>query len=354
MHGPASDRSASDGSASNGFRRLHTWLRWVTRLWAPLLPTLARINSHRTALVAAGCAFYATLSLFPAMTMLISLYGIVFNPHAVESQLGLLRDLLPGEAYELIARQVHALVGQSYGRLGLNLGIGALVTFWTSATSTKSMMSAVSLAYEESGPRGVLRFQLVGFAVTLAAIVSAAVTLAVLVALPALAHFIGLPPRAAGLIHNVSLAVMVLFVAAVVAVLYRIAPSRRPRRRRVLPGTLLATLLWLAASELFSLYVARIGSLDVTYGPLGAVAGVMLWFWMSVYAVLAGAELNAALEQEARGEAASGSAPSAGSTDRPPSGAASAPPDAPAALPAPPAPSPAPSPPDRRHARWPS
>jgi membrane protein len=289
-----------DGQALIRLGRLRRWIGWVIRLWAPLLPTLARINSHRTALMAAGCAFYATLALFPAITMLISLYGLAFNPRAAESQLVLLRDLLPPEAYTLIARQVHALVRHSHGTLTINFSVGAAITLWTAATGTKSMLAALNLAYEETERRGLLRFQLIGMAMTFANLLSAAAALAVLVALPAVAGSIGLPHRAAGLIHIASLGIMVLFVALMLAVLYWIGPSRRPRRQhRVLPGTILATLLWLAASELFSLYVARIGRLDITYGPVGAVAGVMLWFWVSAYAVLAGAELNSALERAA-------------------------------------------------------
>ncbi len=280
--------------------RLRRRARWVARLWAPLLPTLTRLNSHRTALVAAGCAFYATLALFPTLAMLISLYGLAFNPQTVEPQLELLRDVLPTEAYTLIAHQVHALVSQPRGQLGVNFGIGAAVALWTAATGTRSMLMALNLAYEEEERRGMIRFQLVALAMTVAGIASAAVALAVLVALPALAGFAGLPKADFGLVRGASLAMMVLFVAAMLAVLYSMGPSRRPRRRhRVLPGTLLATLLWVAACELFSYYVSRVGSLDVTYGPLGAVAAVMLWFWMSVYAVLAGAELNSALELEA-------------------------------------------------------
>ena len=93
---------------------------------------------------------------------------------------------------------------------------------------------------------------------------------------------------------------MMAYVAATFAALYRFGPSRRPgRHHRILAGTITATVLWLLASLLFSYYVRRIASFDVTYGPLGAVAAVMLWFWFSVYSVLAGAELNSALELRA-------------------------------------------------------
>jgi membrane protein len=278
----------------------------VPHWWAPLVPTLVRLNSHRTALVAAGCAFYATLALFPTISMLIALYGLAFNPASVESQLDLLHDLLPPEADTLIARQVHALVSQPHGALGLNVAVSAAIALWTAATGTKSMLAALNLAYRETERRGFLRFQLTGLAMTLAAILAAVLALALLVALPVVAGLIGVPAMFGGLMHPASLGVLVLFVGLSLGALYWFGPSRRPGRRyRVLPGTILATFLWLGACELFSLYVGRIASFDVTYGPLGAVAGVMLWFWVSVYAVLTGAELNSALELDAGPEAIS-------------------------------------------------
>jgi membrane protein len=177
---------------------------------------------------------------------------------------------------------------------------------WTAATGTKSMLAALNLAYRETERRGFLRFQLTGLAMTLAAILAAVLALALLVALPVVAGLIGVPAMFGGLMHPASLGVLVLFVGLSLGALYWFGPSRRPGRRyRVLPGTILATFLWLGACELFSLYVGRIASFDVTYGPLGAVAGVMLWFWVSVYAVLTGAELNSALELDAGPEAIS-------------------------------------------------
>jgi len=276
------------------------WRRRALPWWRAIRRTAVRMNTHRTTLVAAGCAFYATLALFPAITMLLSLYGLMFNPWSVEGQLDLLQGLLPPEAYTLIARRVHALVLYRHRMLGLGLGVGAVVTFWSAAVGTNSMRSALNLAYGETERRGLLRFQLTGFALTLAAMVGAALALALLVALPVVASYLGVPRSTTAPIHYASLAVLVAYVAISLAALYRFGPSRRPGRRyRILPGTVVATVLWLLVSLLFNEYVRRIASFDVTYGPLGAVAGIMLWFWVSVYAVLAGAELNSALELQA-------------------------------------------------------
>jgi membrane protein len=262
-----------------------------------LLRTLREISSDRIGLVAAGCAFWATLALFPAISMLISLYGLVFDPQTVEPQLGQLRLLLPPAAFTLIDERVRSLVSRGGTTLGLSLLFSTAFAFWSASTGTKSLLSALNLAYEEEERRGFLRFQAIGLALTLCAILGAILGLAILVGLPAAISFVGLSAHASGLLRFGSFAVLVMFLLLALSLLYRYGPSRRAARWHwVTPGSILATVLWLAASALFSLYVGHLASYDATYGPLGAVAGVMMWFWVSAYVVLLGAELNAELE----------------------------------------------------------
>ena len=266
--------------------------------WRAVIRRTAReMLTDRVALVAAGCAFYATLALFPVLSMLVALYGLVFDPVTVEPQLETLRDLLPPSAFMLIEARIHQLVAQPPSSLHFSLVISSLVAFWSCATGTKSMLGALNVAYEERETRSVLRYQLTAFIITIAAIVGAAVGLAILVGLPALLAFLGVSWHNNVLIRVAGLVLLLLFVMCALAVLYRYGPAREaPRWQWVTPGSVLATLLWVVASTLFSLYVGRIASYDLTYGPLGAVVGVMMWFYVTVYVVLLGAELNAELE----------------------------------------------------------
>jgi membrane protein len=120
--------------------------------------------------------------------------------------------------------------------------------------------------------------------------------LAILVVLPAILDFVGLSNHVQGLVAIAGHVVLVGFVLLSIGLLYRYGPNRPGARWRwVTPGSLLATLLWLLASWGFSAYVGHLATYDTTYGPLGAVAGVMMWFWVSSYLVLAGAELDAEL-----------------------------------------------------------
>jgi membrane protein len=259
---------------------------------------LRESTTDRVALAAAGCGFYATLSLFPAISMLISIYGLVFNAHAVEQQLEVVRDLLPEPAFVLIDERVHQLVSQSSDTLGTGLIVSIVIAFWGAAAGTKSVLSALNVAYDTTEQRGILGFQLIALLMTLCAVTAAVLAIAVLVFLPTAIYFIGLSEYSAVLINGFSIVLLVVLVGGTIALLFRYGPSRRPpANQRIFAGAVLATALWLIASVALSFYVSHIASFGVTYGPLGAVVAVMLWFYVSAYAVLLGAELNAQLEQ---------------------------------------------------------
>ena len=279
-------------------RRARTPLGIPWRGWRQVIVrTYNEISSDRISLVAAGCAFYATLALFPSINMLVSLYGLVFDPATVEPQLATLQGVLPPEAYTLIANWVHTLVSRGSGTLGVSLLISTLIALWSSSTGTKAILSALNLAYEEQERRSFIRFQVVGLFMTFCAIIGAILGIAILVFLPAAFDFLGVSTYAKQLLRIGSLLLLLLFVLLSLSLLYRYGPSRSVARWHwVTPGSLLATVLWLIVSVLFSFYVGHIASYDSTYGPLGAVVGVMMWFWVTAYVVLLGAELNAELE----------------------------------------------------------
>jgi membrane protein len=264
--------------------------------------TASRMMSKRVSLAAAGCAFYGTLALFPAISMLISIYGLAFDRTTVLPQLAVLQDLLPAEAFKVIAQRVSHLVRQRPATLGWHLVAGTAFTLWISANGTKAVITALNLAYEEPERRGFLRYQVVMLGLTLGVILSTAVGLALLVALPAALHVLGFARHVRAFIRGVSFGLLVVSVLAALSLLYRYAPSRSAKERAmgrgqwITPGSLVATTIWVAASAVFSWYVGRFATYDVMYGPLGTVVAIMMWFYVTAYAVLLGAELNAGLE----------------------------------------------------------
>jgi membrane protein len=275
------------------------------------------LGTSQISLAAAGCAFYATLSLFPAISALLSLYGLAFDLNTVEPQLNVLHDLLPPAAYTLIGDRIHTLVEQSHSSLTIGLIFSLCVALWSASASTKSILSALNLAYNTTELRSFLAFQGIAFGTTLGAVLGACLTLALMVALPAFLDFLPshlaflhIPPQfdtalTWGLplvVHLLAPALMLLFVFGAVTLLYRHGPSRPAGAWRwSLPGSLVATGLWLVTSFGFSWYVSHFASYGATYGPLGAVVAIMMWFFVSAYVVLLGAELNAGLEDRIAG-----------------------------------------------------
>ncbi len=204
---------------------------------------------------------------------------------------------MPPPAYTLIDDRVHELVNQPNDTLSISLLVSLIVAFWSAAAGTKSVLSALNVAYDTVERRGILGFQLTALAMTLCAVVAAVLAIAVLVFLPAVISFVGLSDYSAALINAFSRALLIVLVGGTIALLYRFGPSRQPPPgQRIFPGAVLATLLWLIASAGLSFYVSHIARLGVTYGPLGAVVAIMLWFYLTAYAVLLGAEVNAQLE----------------------------------------------------------
>ncbi len=265
-------------------------------LWAALRAS----TTDRVSLAAAGCAFWGTIALFPAIGALISTYGLVFDPATIIAHLDLLDDLLPPPALELIRDRVQSLANNGVGQLSLPLLTNIAFALSGSAAGTKAMLSALNVVYDVQEQRGFIRFQLIGLGLTGLAIVAGVVGLIGVVVLPAILAFMGLAAGGAALIHLAGLAVVLCVFANAIALIYRVGPSRqRPPYAPVLPGAGIATLLWLIASAALSSYVSHIGRFGATYGPIGAVVGIMLWFYVSAYATLLGAEVNARLETRA-------------------------------------------------------
>jgi membrane protein len=271
--------------------------------WGRLIGVTAQeVITDRVSLAAAGCAFYATLALFPAISMVVATYGLMFDIGTVEPQLNYLRVLLPPEAFALIAGRVRWLVSQPPGTLTVNLAVSTVVALWSSATGTKSILGALNLAYDLREQRSFLRFQGTALLLTLGGILAATAGIALMVLVPATEALLGMH-LANGLPASFSGRLLVAgMVLLSICLLYRFGPSRaRAPWRRVWPGAAAATFVWIAASALFSWYVGHLASYDATYGPLGAVVGLMMWFYVSAFCVLAGAEFNAAYERQIGG-----------------------------------------------------
>ncbi|NLI26755.1 MAG: YihY/virulence factor BrkB family protein [Acetobacter sp.] len=270
-----------------------------------LMHTFKAAISAPTTLVAAGCAFYATLGLFPALSAIISTYGLVFDLQDVAHQLNALHRLLPEAAFTLIQSRINLLVSAPSASLTLRLIISILFALWTTSTATRGLLAALNVAYRAKEKRNFLRFQATALCLTGGTLLGVILSLAVLVAMPIIIDwipvFLPVPPPAGSIELAVKAGgplIITLFVMCASTVLYTYGPCRKPTAlKQSVPGAFLATLLWITGSMAFSYYVGNIANYGSTYGPLGAIVALMMWFFLSAWSVMIGAELNAALEK---------------------------------------------------------
>lgn len=296
---PASEQS---GAGAHGEEARHPG-QIPKRGWKEvLLRVRNQVSSDHLSIVSAGVAFFALLAIFPGLTALVTIYGLVTDPVQVEPQLSPLRELLPGNAFDIIAQQTRQVAATAGGSLSLGLVLSLILALWSANTGTKSIITALNIAYDEKEERGFFALNLWSLTFTIIGIVFAILALVVVAAVPAAMAIFGTED---GLMQSVLLAlrwvVMAGLMMLALAMLYRFAPSRREAKMQwVSVGAIAATLLWLLASVGFSLYVRHFGSYDKTFGALGAVVILLMWFYISTFVVCVGAELNAELERQTR------------------------------------------------------
>ncbi|MBV8889131.1 MAG: YihY/virulence factor BrkB family protein [Alphaproteobacteria bacterium] len=267
------------------------WGRILARVWDEL-------GRDHVSMMAAGVAFYGLLAIFPGMSALISIYGLVADPGIIERHLAELTGVLPAEALKLLSDQMNALVSAPPAKLGLGLLISLLVALWSAMSGTSMLMQALTVAYEEQDDRGILHFYALALALTVGTTVFGLVSLLLIAAVPVALEWLPMPEAWRDGVALVRWPILAGLVLIGLGLLYRLAPDRRsPRGDFLSPGTIAAAVLWLVGSAGFSIYVARFGSYDRTYGSIGAVVILLMWFYVSAYIVLAGAELNAELER---------------------------------------------------------
>lgn len=270
------------------------WRDIAMRVWQQL-------SQDNLSIVAPGVAFYAFLALFPALAALISIYGLFADPLDVQNQLAELGRPLPPDVQNLLMNQIREITGSSQAALGLGLATALSLSIWSATKGIRALVTALNIVYGEREDRGFIHLAVLTFAFTVGAIISSTVAIGLIVALPALLGHLGLGQFSQTVVNLVRWPFLALVMVFGLTLLYRFAPCRTNAKRRwVSWGAVLATVLWMTGSVLFSFYVAHFGNFNKTYGSLGAVVILILWFYLSAYIVLLGAEINAEMEHQTR------------------------------------------------------
>jgi membrane protein len=261
--------------------------------------TYREIGEDRLLAVAAGVVFYALLALFPALTAIVSLYGLFANASTITDHLSIAAGILPGGAIDIIREQVMRLVSKGDAKLGFGFILGLGIAIWSANAGMKAIIDALNVVYEEKEKRGFIKLNLVSLAFTLAAIIALLMALGAVVLLPLLLARLGFVNGPATLAQYGRWPVLLVLVIVGLALIYRFGPSRREARWQWLSvGSVFAAIAWLCSSALLSWYLGSFAHYDATYGSLGAAIGMMMWMWISAIVILFGAQLNSEIEHQ--------------------------------------------------------
>ncbi len=273
------------------------------RGWKDILQrTYTEFTQDQIPLIAAGMTFYILLALFPGLGALVALYGLFADVGQMQQHLHILAFILPPSALTLIGGEMVRLATSKGQGLSAAFAIGLLAAVWSTNSAVRALMTGLNIAYEAHETRSLIRQVVISLAFTLGLLAFGLGALALLAAGPLIQTVAG--AHAATVFGWTSWPVLLAGLTLALALLYRYGPSRPPVRWRWITwGSAAAIAVWVAVSEGFSLYVGNFAHYDRTYGSLGAVIGFMTWTWLSSIVVLAGAEMNAEIEQQAGAEA---------------------------------------------------
>jgi membrane protein len=264
-----------------------------------LLRVYDEIGKDRLTAVAAGVAFFSLLALFPAVTALVSLYGLFADAATMADHLATLAELMPPGAFDIVREQIARIVSKSGGTLTVGFALGLGLALWSANAAMKAIFDALNVIYEEDEKRSFVMLNLESLAFTLGAIVAALLAVAAVVVFPLILALFGIARINPLLISLLRWPLLLLMIVFGLALLYRFGPSRRNAEWRwVSVGSVFAALAWIAGSMAFSYYLANFANYNATYGSLGAVIGLMMWMWLSAIVVLVAAEINSEIEHQ--------------------------------------------------------
>jgi len=268
--------------------------------WSVLKRTVSEFRADNLTDWAAALTYYAILSIFPALIVLVSILGLA-GDSATRALLDNIQQLGPGPAQDIVSGAIREISG-SQGAAGVALILGLAAALWSASGYVGAFSRASNVIYEVEEGRPIWKLRPLQVALTL--------TLLLLVAFSAIAvvlsgpladevgKVLGVQGTALTVWDLVKWPAIVLVVLTMVAILYYAAPNvRHAGFRWITPGGVLAVFLWIAASVGFAFFVANFGSYNKTYGSLAGVIVFLVWLWISNVAILLGAELNAELER---------------------------------------------------------
>ena len=270
--------------------------------WATIKRTATEFQEDNLSDWAAALTYYGLLSLFPALIAMVSLIGIFGDPKSTTDSLTeIITEIGPASAAETFEGPIEAIT-ESSGTAGLAFVLGLAAALWSASGYVGAFTRASNVIYETPEGRPFWKLRPLQILITLVMIVLLALLAVSLVltgpVVSAIAEPLGIGSTAVDVWNIAKWPVMGLVFLLALAVLYYATPNVKLRGFKwVTPGSLVAIVVWIVASALFAFYVSNFGSYNKTYGTLGGLIALLIWFWITNLAILFGHQLNAERER---------------------------------------------------------
>lgn len=294
-----SEQSARAGGPSDRGRHAEHPGQLPTQGWLDILArTKQQLAEDNLSIVAAGVAFYAFVSVAPALAAIIAFYALIADATQINQHIEALARIVPSEVMPLLQDQIKRITSNNQAA-GISAVVGVLLAIYSSSRATKALIIGLNIAYDEDEKRGFFKLLGVAIALTVVAIVGVLLAIALMTVVPIVLSSLHVGSSTETLISWLRWPVLISGFTIGLTLMYRFGPSRdNPQWKWASWGAAAATLLWIVGSAVFSLYVSRFGSYDKAYGTLGAVVVFLFWLYLTAFTVLVGAELNAEMEKQ--------------------------------------------------------
>lgn len=267
-----------------------------------------QLGTDRVGFASAGVAFYLLLGFFPTLAAVVFFYGLLSDPVDVERQIRSLSAVIPPGAMEIVGSELKRVASED-GAAGWGALLSVLLALWGGSKAMDSLITALNVAYDEDDERGWFRRKFLALALTLGFAVALVFVALLLAAVPLALALFSLDRGSGWIVELLKWPLLLLVVSGGISLLYRYAPDREDAKWRwVTPGSFLATLLWIAGSALFSWYVSSFGNYAATYGSVGGIVVLLMWFYITGFVIMLGAEVNAEIEHQTARDSTTGPA----------------------------------------------
>jgi membrane protein len=267
---------------------LPPWLQVVIRVIRRSLQGQITIN-------AGGIALFSLLAAVPTLGAVVALYGLIAEPAHIESQLGGLYGVFPRAVVDFLITQLERAASRSASELGVTLVFSVIVAIYSARNATTAVIAGLNNSYGLIEERTLLRRLVTSIVVSIAGLIAILLVITVVVVFPTTTRLLGMggPGKVLSLLRW---PLILIAMTGMLAALYRTGPSGGIHTpRRLFPGAIVGTSIWLLASLGLGVWVDRVADYEILYGAFAGAIVVLVWFYLSALSILIGAAVNAEL-----------------------------------------------------------